>query len=72
MLKNIQAVQDILSQINAILTGKQKRDAIIVLICMMIGSALELIGVSAIYPFLLAMLNIENLYDNGISDGYMD
>lgn len=63
MLKNIQAVQDILSQINAILTGKQKRDAIIVLICMMIGSALELIGVSAIYPFLLAMLNIENLYD---------
>lgn len=61
MLKNVRAVWNILFQINNILSRKQKKDAILVFIYMLIGSSFELLGVSAIYPFLLVMLDFENL-----------
>lgn len=56
MKQNIQALGRIIGQLNYLLDGKQKRESIRVFICMILESTLELLGVSAIYPFLQMML----------------
>lgn len=61
MKKNIRSVQRIAVQMMSILNKKQKRNALAVFVCMLVGSALELVGVSAIYPFLQMMLNVDAL-----------
>lgn len=61
MRKSIQAVQNILLQMNEILDAGQKKNAVKVFVCMVVGAALELAGVSIIYPFLELMLNTESL-----------
>lgn len=61
MRNNLKAAKRILFQLNYILTKRQKKDSVLVFGCMVIGSALELLGVSAIYPFLQMMLNPEQL-----------
>lgn len=61
MKDSVNALKDILIQLNYILNVKQKKKSIIVFICMIISSGLELLGVSAIYPFLQMMLEPEGL-----------
>lgn len=61
MIKNIRSMQRILIQINAVLSRKQKKEMFFVFLCMLIGSLFELLGVSAIYPFLQIMLDTEAL-----------
>lgn len=56
MKHNINAVVRMLKQLNYVLDSKQKRNSIWVFACMILTSALELLGVSAIYPFLQMML----------------
>lgn len=56
MKQNIQAMGRIIGQLNYLLDRKQKRESIRVFVCMILESALELLGVSAIYPFLQMML----------------
>lgn len=51
----------IFSQLSYILDKKQKRKSIIVLLCMLISSGMELLGVSSIYPFLQVMLDMDAL-----------
>lgn len=62
-MKNIRAVKKIITQLSYVLSERQKKRAIWVLICMVIGSSLELLGVSAIYPFLELLLNTDSLRD---------
>lgn len=57
MMRNLQAIWDILGQLKQILDNKQKRNIVIVAFCTVIASVLELLGVSAMYPFLQAVLN---------------
>lgn len=63
MVKYIHSIQNILIQIEGILNKKQKKETIFVFFCMLVGSSLELLGVSAIYPFLQMMLNYEMIQE---------
>lgn len=63
MGNSIRSIQTILAQLNYVLSQKQKKEAIIVFGCMLLGSILELIGVSAIYPFLQMMLDAKALQE---------
>lgn len=62
-MKNLKAIKRIYEQITCILTSKQKQGSIIVFISMIICACLELLGVSAIYPFLQSMLTPELIRD---------
>lgn len=53
---NIQALYRIIKQISYVLDSKQKKASIAIFLCMILNSGLELLGVSAIYPFLQMML----------------
>lgn len=57
MLNHIKTIFHIRRQLSYILTKKQKRDAVGVFFCMLLGSALELLGLSVIYPFLQLMMD---------------
>ena len=61
MRQNIQALGRIVGQLNYLLDRKQKRESIRVFVCMILESALELMGVSAIYPFLQMMLTPDTI-----------
>lgn len=56
MKHNIHAMRRIVRQLNYILDRKQKKQSVGVFFCMILGSGLELLGVSIIYPFLQMML----------------
>ena len=62
-MKNIQAIKNIVYQLNYVLSKKQKKRAILLLVCMVTSSSLELLGVSAIYPFLELLLQTDNLQE---------
>lgn len=57
MKDSINSVIKIFRYIGYILTAKQKRESIYVFISMIVCSLLELLGVSAIYPFLLLLMD---------------
>lgn len=57
MKHNIRAMGRIINQLNYVLNSRQKKACIGVFLCMVISSALELLGVTAIYPFLQIMLS---------------
>lgn len=63
MKNNIESLGRILKQLNYVLDKQQKKGAIRVFMCMIIASVLDLLGVSAIYPFLQVLLNSEELKD---------
>lgn len=63
MIKSIQSVRNILAQMNVVLNGEQKSNAVKVFVCMIGGAVLELVGVSAIYPFLQMMLSFDVLQE---------
>ncbi len=57
MKQSIQALGRIIGQLNYLMDKKQKKGSILVFVCMVLNSGLELLGVSAIYPFLQMMLS---------------
>lgn len=61
MKQNIYALGRIIAQLKYIMDGKQKRESIGVFLCMILCSILELLGVSAIYPFLQMMLTPDKI-----------
>lgn len=63
MMHNIYAMGRMIKQLNYILDSKQKRTCVGVFLSMVISSALELLGVSAIYPFLQMMLSPAQIRD---------
>lgn len=54
-----EAFKIIVKQLNYILGRKQRRGAVVVLLCMIMSSGMELLGVSAIYPFLQIALDAD-------------
>lgn len=56
-MNNLRAVYDMLKQLSFVLTDKQKKSSIGVFFCMLLGSALELLGISVIYPLLQIMMD---------------
>lgn len=63
MMNNFNAMKRIMQQLNYILSAKQKRRAILVLIVLIIGSGFELIGVTAILPFLQVLLTPDTIME---------
>lgn len=61
MRQSIDAVFRIVRQVGFILDRRQKKASIVVFMSMLISSGLELLGVSAIYPFLQIMLTPEEM-----------
>lgn len=61
MRNNFKSLGHIAAQLNYVIDKKQKKSAVKVFLCMIFASALELLGVSAIYPFLQMILNPEEL-----------
>lgn len=61
MKNNIKSLGRIVAQLNYVIDRKQKKSAVKVFLCMIFASALELLGVSAIYPFLQMILNPKEL-----------
>lgn len=62
-MDNIKSVLRIFEHINYILTSHQKRSSIVVFISMVFCSLLELLGVSAVYPFLMLMMDESGMRD---------
>lgn len=66
MFKDLKSVQDVWNKLQYILTPKQKRLSILVFIMILIGAALETLGVSIIIPLVQAMVSTEQLMKNEI------
>ncbi len=64
MVKNIKLFKQIIDEINYILEDKQKRRLIFVFFTIVISSALELLGVTAILPFVQAIVSPDQLISN--------
>lgn len=64
MKGNFAAVKQIIQKLMHILSADQKRRAVVVLIVIIIGSGFELLGVSAVMPFLQAILTPETLMES--------
>lgn len=58
---NLRSVKKVCKQLLYILTTKQKRDSILVFVSMIVLSLLELMSVTAIYPFLQTVMNPEQI-----------
>lgn len=63
MKNNLFAIIRIIRQLMYILSPKERRQSIVVLLSMLATSCLELLGVSAIYPLLQVMVSPEDLKD---------
>lgn len=60
-MDNVRSLQRIFFQLRDVLTNQQKKSAIYVFLSMLLCSCLELLGVSAIYPFLQIMISSEGV-----------
>lgn len=58
---NLRALYRIIKQIIYVLDSRQKKACIGIFLCMILNSGLELLGVSAIYPFLQMMLTPDEI-----------
>lgn len=64
MFGNFSAIKYVFHQLNIILSVKQKRQAIGVVIIIVIGSAFELLGVTTILPFIQILLTPEQIMNS--------
>lgn len=60
-MKHLKSLSEVLKKLNFILTGKQKRTGYIVMLMIVVGSFLDMLGVSAILPFIEAILTPEDI-----------
>ena len=61
MISNIRGFSEIVSEIHYVLSKRERRQAYSLLVIMFIGSLLELLGVSAIVPFVQAVVTPDQL-----------
>lgn len=62
-MKHLKSLSEVLKKLNFILTGKQKRTGYVVMLMIVVGSFLDMLGVSAILPFIEAILTPENIVE---------
>ena len=60
-MKHLRSIKNIWERLRYILTEKQKRTCVLVIIMIVLGSFLETLGVSAILPFIEAILTPETV-----------
>ena len=66
MKNNVNAFFDVISMLRYILNGEQKKKAVGVIVSIILGACFELLGVSAILPFMQALLSPDKLMNNRI------
>ncbi|SER55007.1 ABC-type bacteriocin/lantibiotic exporter, contains an N-terminal double-glycine peptidase domain [Butyrivibrio fibrisolvens] len=66
MKKNILLFKQIIDEIRYVLEDKQKRRLVYVFLTIVISSGLELLGVTAILPFVQAVVSPDQLFENAI------
>lgn len=71
MINNIKTVWSMIDQMREILTNKQKKQLVIVLFCIIIAALFEMLGVSAVIPFIYAILSPEEIMKNDIVSGIL-
>lgn len=64
MNRDIRTIKDMFIQFKYIFNPKQKRNSILIFIAILIGAAFETLGVSAIIPFMQAIVSPEELMKN--------
>lgn len=64
MASNFKTVVQVLKELNYILTGKQKKKFFWLLLVIIVSAGLELVGVSAILPFVEAVISPEKMMNN--------
>lgn len=64
MLNDIKSTGEILKKLNHILSGRQKRQTVLVFFMTMIAAVLETLGVSIMMPLVQAMISPEKLLEN--------
>ena len=62
-MKYVRAVREAAKKLNFILTTKQKKQGLLVMILLIVGSFLETLGVSAILPFIESILSPEKVME---------
>ena len=67
MINNIRGFCEIVSEIHYVLSKKERRQATLLLLLMLMGSLLELLGVSAIVPFVQAVVTPDQLKSGALS-----
>lgn len=63
-MKNIKTFFEMFNQLMAIMNRRQKKQGIILFFLMLLVSVLEMLGVSVVIPFIIAMLDPENIMQN--------
>ena len=66
-MKNLHGFTEMVSEIYYVLSKKERKQALTLLIMMLCGSLLELLGVSAIVPFVQAVVTPEQLKEGKIT-----
>ena len=62
-MNNIKSIQRVLKELNYILTSRQKAESLVVFLIVIISAMFELLGVSAIIPFVEAVTNPSSLME---------
>lgn len=64
MLSKLKAIKEVIAKVYRILSKKQKRRSVIAFTAMILTSLLELMGVTVIIPFIMALMNTDAFMDN--------
>ena len=72
MISNIKGIWQIVYEVTYTLNKKQRKQALLLVILMLFASIFELLGVSAIVPFVQAVLNPKELLENSFIHGLWD
>lgn len=72
MKKNIKTIIDIIKELSYILNKKQKRYVVAVMIVIVVSSFFELLGVTAVLPFVQALLAPNVIFESNIAKPFID
>lgn len=65
-MKNFRSLGKIIRELQAVLSRAQKKKALLVLLVIVVGSGFELLGVTAVLPFIQSLLDPEQLRQNAV------
>lgn len=65
-MKQLKSLMEIIRKLNYMLTKGQKRTGVIIMLMIAFGSFVDMLGVSAILPFIEAILTPDEIAKNGM------